>query len=83
MHIQPPTRDLIFQLCLIGTLSVIQIHTTYVLQYFYDNFFIVINNIYMVYKKSVSLKPIILCLDAANGRPVCNRKLVISYTYLL
>ena len=31
-------------------------------------------------QKSVSLKPI--CLDAAYGRPVCNLKIVISYTYL-
>ena len=50
-------------------------NTHHILQYCYD---IVINNIYT--QKSVSLKPI--CLDAAYGRPVCNRKLVISYTYL-
>ena len=50
-------------------------NTHHILQYCYD---IVINNIYT--KQSVSLKPI--CLDAAYGRPVCNRKLVISYTYL-
>ena len=46
----------------------------HILQYCYD---IVVNNIYT---KSVSLKQI--CLDSAYGRPVCNRKLVISYTYL-
>ena len=50
-------------------------NTHHILQYCYD---IVINNIYT--QKSVSLKPI--CLDAAYERPVCNWKLVISYTYL-
>ena len=50
-------------------------NTHHILQYCYD---IVINNIYT--QKSVSLKPI--CLDAAYGRLVCNRKLVISHTYL-
>ena len=54
-------------------------NTHHILQYCYD---IVINNIYIyIYiqyiQKSVSLKPI--CLDAAYGRPVYNRKLVISY----
>ena len=49
--------------------------THHILQYCYD---IVINNIYT--QKSVSLKRI--CLDAGYGRPVCNQKLVISYTYL-
>ena len=50
-------------------------NTHHILQYFYD---IVINNIYT--QQFVSLK--LICLDAAYGRPVCNRKLVISYTYL-
>ena len=50
-------------------------NTHHILQYCYD---IVINNIYT--KISVSLKPI--RLDAAYRRPVCNRKLVINYTYL-
>ena len=45
-------------------------NTCHILQYCYD---IVINNTYT--KKSVSLKPI--CLDAAYGRLVCNRMLVI------
>ena len=49
-------------------------NTHHILLYCYD---IVINNIYT--HKSVSLNPI--CLDAAYGRPLCNRKLVISYTY--
>ena len=49
--------------------------THHILQYWHD---IVISNIYTY--KSVSLKPI--SLDAAYGRPVCNRKLIISYTYL-
>ena len=50
-------------------------NTHHILQYCYD---IVINNIQK--NRSPSLKPI--CLDAAYGRPVCNRKLVIGYTYL-
>ena len=45
-------------------------NTHHILQYCYD---IVINSIYT--QQSVSLKP--MCLDAAYGRPVCNRKLVI------
>ena len=49
-------------------------NTHHILQYCYD---IVINNIYRYTQKSVSLKPI--CLDVAYRRPVCNRKLVISY----
>ena len=49
---------------------------THILLYYYD---IEINNRYT--QKSVSLRPI--CLDATYyGRPACNRKLVISYTYL-
>ena len=50
-------------------------NTHHILHYCYD---IVINNIYA--QNSVSLKPI--CLDAAYGRPVCNLKLIFSYTYL-
>ena len=55
--------------------NVENINIHHILQYCYD---IVINNIYT--HKPFSLKPI--CLDAAYGRPVCNRKLVITYTYL-
>ena len=47
----------------------------HILQHCYD---IVINNIYT--KNRSRPKP--MCLDAAYGRPVCNRTLVISYTYL-
>ena len=50
-------------------------NTHHILQYCYD---IVINNIYT--HNFVSLKHI--CLHATYGRPECNRKLVISYTYL-
>ena len=70
MHIRPPTGDRPYIF-----MSLIFQLCLNILQYYYD---IVINNIYT--HKSVSLKPI--CLDAAYGRPVCNRKLVISYTYL-